>query len=104
MIPLLILSFRAAAGSGSSKTRNLILWLSLFSWTWILLAALRGGGALWDNPRYRTIMFLWQSIIAGYVWVWWRESGNAWFMRILAMEGVFLLVFTQWYGSRYYYL
>ena len=104
MIPLLILSFGAAAGSGSSKMRNLILWLALFSWTWILLAALRGGGDLWDNPRYRTIMFLWQSIIAGYVWVWWRETGNAWFKRILAMEGVFLLVFTQWYASRYYYL
>ena len=112
MIPMLILSFGAAAGSGrspervegSSKMRNLILWLALFSWTWILLAALRGGGDLWDNPRYRTIMFLWQSILAGYVWVWWRETGNVWFKRILIMEGIFLLVFTQWYASRYYHL
>jgi len=103
MIPLLILSFGAAGGSGSSKTRNLILWLALFSWTWILFAALRGGGDLWDNPRYRTLLFLWQSILAGYVWVWWRETGNVWFKRILAMEGVFLLVFTQWYASRYYH-
>ncbi|MCI0549865.1 MAG: hypothetical protein L0287_02805 [Anaerolineae bacterium] len=120
VLPLLILSFGAAAGSQSSKMRaersaalsgeavskgrSVILWLALFSWTWILLAALRGGGDLWDNPRYRTIMFMWQSIIAGYVWVWWRETGNAWFKRILAMEGVFLLVFTQWYASRYFYL
>jgi hypothetical protein len=101
LLPMLILSFVAAAGSGSGKTRNLILWLSLLAWLWILLAALRGGGDLYDNPRYRTILFLWQSILAGYVWIWWRETRNVWFMRILACEVVFLLVFTQWYASRY---
>lgn len=103
LIPLLILSFAAAAGSGSAKTRNLILWLSLITWMWIMLAALRGGGDLWDNPRYRTILFMWQAILAGYVWVWWRETRNAWLMRIVLMEVLFLVVFTQWYGSRYYH-
>ena len=104
IIPLLILSFGAAAGSSSSKIRNLILWLALFSWTWILLASLRGGGDLWDNPRYRTLLFLWQAILAGYVWVWWRETGNLWLARIVGMEVVFVLIFAQWYGSRYYHL
>jgi peptidoglycan/LPS O-acetylase OafA/YrhL len=103
LIPLLSLSFLAATGSSSSKKRNLVLWLALFSWTWIILAALRGGGDLWDNPRYRTIMFLWQSILAGYVWVWWRETRSAWLPRIIAMGGVFLLVFIQWYASRYHH-
>jgi hypothetical protein len=102
LIPLLSLSFVAATGSSSSRKRNLVLWLALFSWTWIVLAALRGGGDLWDNPRYRTIMFLWQSILAGYVWVWWQETRNAWLPRIIAMGGVFLLVFIQWYASRYH--
>jgi len=102
-LPMLILSLGAAAGAGSSKKRNLILWLSLLTWIWILLAALRGGGDLYDNPRYRTILFLWQSIIAGYVWVWWRETRNKWVIQILAMEAVFLLVFTQWYASRYFH-
>jgi len=102
-LPMLILSFGAAAGQGSRMMRNLLLWLSLLAWTWILLAALRGGGDQWDNPRYRTIMFLWQSILAGCVWVWWRETRNAWFIRIVAMEVVFLLVFTQWYASRYFH-
>ena len=104
LIPLLILSFGAAAGSRSNKTRNLILWIALFSWTWILLAALRGGGDLWDNPRYRTLLFLWQAILAGYVWVWWRETRNTWLTRIVAMEIVFVLVFAQWYASRYFHL
>lgn len=104
MLPVLILSFAAASGQGSRKLRNLLLWLSLVVWTLILLAALRGGADLWDNPRYRTIFFLWQSIIAGYVWVWWRETRNVWVTRILLMEVVFLLFFTQWYASRYFYL
>lgn len=101
LLPMLILSFVAAAGQGSGRMRSLILWLSLVAWIWILLAALRGGGDLYDNPRYRTILFVWQSILAGYVWVWWRETRNAWFVRVLLCEIVFLLVFTQWYASRY---
>jgi len=102
MLPLLILSFGAGAGEGSGKKRSLILWLSLLTWTWILLAALRGGGDSWDNPRYRTILFLWESILGGVVWVWWRETRNMWFMRVVLCEAAFLLVFTQWYMSRYF--
>jgi len=103
ILPLLILSFAAASGSASRTTRNLILWLSLIAWIWILLASLRGGADLYDNPRYRTILFLWQSILAGYVWVWWRETRSVWFGCVLACEIVFVLVFTQWYLSRYYH-
>ena len=69
----------------------------------ILLAALRAGGDQWDNPRYRTILFLWQSMIAGYVWVWWCETHNVWFVRVVACEVAFLLIFTQWYASRYFH-
>ena len=104
LLPGLILSFGAAAGQGLGKKRNVLLWFSLLVWTWILLAALRGGGDLWDNPRYRTILFLWQSILAGYVWVWWRKTHNVWFKRVVLCEMVFLLVFTQWYVSRYFHL
>jgi len=107
LLPLLILSF-GAAGFGvekkrSERNRNLILWLSLLVWTWILLAALRGGGDQWDNPRYRAILFLWQAILASIVWVWWRETHAAWFGRVVLCEVVFLIVFTQWYASRYYH-
>jgi hypothetical protein len=109
ILPLLILSSGAASGSvrrperveGSRKSRNLILWLSLLAWIWILLASLRGGADLYDNPRYRTILFLWQSILAGYVWVWWRETRNIWLLCVLGCEIIFVLVFTQWYLSRY---
>lgn len=103
LLPALIMSFGAAAGQGSRRNRNILLWLSLLAWTWILLAALRGGGDSWDNPRYRTLLFLWQSILAGHVWVWWRETRNVWFERVVLCEVVFLLVFTQWYASRYFH-
>jgi hypothetical protein len=103
LLPLLILSFVAAAGQASRKTRNLLLWLSLIVVLWILLSALRGGADLYDNPRYRTILFVWQAVLAGYVWGWWRETRNAWFTRIVLMEVLFVLVFTQWYASRYYH-
>jgi hypothetical protein len=103
LLPLLILSFIAAAGAKSRQTRNLLLWLALLVWTWILLAALRGGGDLWDNPRYRTLLFLWEAILAGYTWVWWRETRSIWLWVILVMELVFNFIFTLWYGSRYYH-
>ncbi len=103
ILPALILSFGAGAGQGAAKNRNLILWLTLLSWTWVLLAALRAGGDQWDNPRYRTILFVWQAILAGVVRVWWREVRSAWFVRVIACEVAFLLVFTQWYVSRYYH-
>ena len=103
VLPMLIMSFGAAAGQGSKKKRNLLLWFSLLAWTWILLAALRGGGDQWDNPRYRTILFAWEAIIAGATWVWWRETMNRWVARVVWCEAAFVVVFTQWYASRYFH-
>ena len=103
MLPVLIMSFGAATGQGPSKKRNVSVWLSLLVWTWVLLAALRGGGDSWDNPRYRTILFVWEAILAGFVWVWWQETHNAWFKRVLWCEIIFLLIFSQWYASRYFH-
>jgi hypothetical protein len=103
LLPLLILSFVAGTVERSETKRKVFVWLSLAVWGWILFTSLRGGGDQWDNPRYRTILFLWQAILAGVVWVWWRETRNAWLPRVVAMEGVFLLVFGQWYVNRYYH-
>jgi hypothetical protein len=102
LLPALILSFGTVSGSSFAPRRSLIQWLALLSWAWILLAALRGGGDQWDNPRYRTILFLWQAILAGVVAIWWREARSRWVIRVVACEAAFLLVFTQWYVSRYF--
>jgi len=104
LLPLLILSVVAGSNPNVGAKRTLFLWLSLLAWTWILLAALRGGGDQWDNPRYRAILFMWQALIAGHVWVWWREAKSVWFTCVVACEVVFILIFGQWYASRYFYL
>jgi len=103
LLPMLVLSFIVGPISGVERKRPLWMWISLLAWTWILLASLRGGGDDWDNPRYRALLFVWQALMGGYVWVWWRETRNAWFVRTLACEAVFLLIFTQWYASRYFW-
>ncbi len=103
LLPMLILFFAAGSGQGAEAKRRIFLWLGFAVWGWILFTALRGGGDQWDNPRYRTILFLWQAILAGGVWVWWRETQNAWLPRVVLMEIVFLLFFGQWYANRYYH-
>jgi hypothetical protein len=103
LLPGLVLSFWAAAGARSNRDRKLLTWISLVVWGWILLTSLRGGADQWDNPRYRTILFIWQAVLAGYVWVWWRQTQTSWVVRVISMELVFLLVFGQWYANRYYH-
>ena len=102
LLPVLILSFVAAAGQGSTMKRRVWMWFSLLVWTWFLFASLRGGGDQWDNPRYRAILFLWQAVLAAYTLVWQRETRSPWLWRILAMEAIFLLFFGQWYANRYF--
>ena len=104
MLPALTLAIWAESGTGAESNRagrGIRLWLSLIVWGWVLFTALRGGGDQWDNPRYRLILFVWQAILAGHVWVWWRETRNAWFPRVVAMEIVLVAVFAQWYLNRY---
>lgn len=101
LLPALIVAPAAAAGSSQAAMRKLWMWLTLVAWGWILFTAMRGGGDQWDNPRYRTILFLWQALLAGYVWVWWIETRNAWFVRVVIMEVIFVVVFGQWYVNRY---
>ena len=104
LLPALILSFWTGSSSSTGRNRSILLWLSFAVWVWILFTALRGGGDQWDNPRYRTILLMWQAIVAGHVWVWWRETRNAWVGRVIAMEIIFLIVFAQWYANRYLHI
>jgi hypothetical protein len=119
LLPVLVFSLLAAAGAkstkekrseftlseveGSDAKRKLWMWITFFVWTWILLSSLRGGGDQWDNPRYRTILFMWEAILAGYALIWWREMKSPWLLRVVAMEVLFLSFFSQWYANRYYH-
>ncbi len=101
LIPLLVY---AAVRLWKAESKSQRQWLGVFMAVvvvWILIASARAGGDQWDNPRYRTIFLPWMAILAGWGMDYLASHKDRWFWRILAMEGVFLLVFTEWYFSRY---
>jgi hypothetical protein len=88
--------------SRNEPRRFQIIWISIISWAWIMVAALNAGADQWDNPRYRAILLLWQVILAAWAWEWARSRHDAWLWRWLAVEVVFVGLFTEWYLGRYY--
>jgi hypothetical protein len=108
--PLLLYTFIAAWKNEDPRERRLWLRITVISWMWIILTALRGGGDQWDNPRYRAILLLWQALVAGYALACFipkggfRARSDSWLVRIFLVEGIFLAFFTQWYLSRYYHI
>jgi len=103
ILPFMIYSFIAAWRTPRGSERRVWLWIISASWLWILICSMRGGGDQWDNPRYRLILFGFEALVAGYAWVWWREHRDAWFTRIVAVEALAVLIFLEWYISRYFH-
>lgn len=102
VLPLLAYaSLRVWKIENPTKKRVMIL-LILAIWGWVVLASIRAGGDQWDNPRYRTIFLPWMSMAAAWAVMWSKEKIDPWLKRILLVEGIFLLIFSQWYLSRYY--
>jgi hypothetical protein len=102
ILPLLIYAPLAAWRTTPGRERRVWLWFSFFSWSWILICAIRAGGDQWDNPRYRLIFFGFEALAAGYAGLWWREHRDAWLPRIALLEIICLLLYGQWYLARYY--
>jgi hypothetical protein len=98
LVPLLFYAPFAIIRKESGSARRLLLWLTAAAWTWIIVSALRGGADSWDNPRYRVILIAVQAVVAAYAWV----HRDRWLVRWGLVEGIFVLVFTQWYVSRYF--
>lgn len=99
LLPLLLFAFRAVWKTPLPERRRWMAFLIL-SWGWILIAALRGGGDQWDNPRYRLFFLAFQVLLAAYAW----QQRDAWWRRVLWIEGFAVLIFFQWYLSRYYHI
>jgi len=99
MLPFLVYGLAAALFTRDPDHRLQRLWLNLVVWCWILIAAINAGADQWDNPRYRTIFIAWMAILAAWTWVW--RGRDAWFWRLLGVEGIFLLIANEWYVSRY---
>lgn len=82
--------------------RHIIRVFALIVWIVILISAFRGGGDLWDNPRYRALFACLQTALAAKIWVDARESHDPWMRRIAILACSMLVWFFPWYLYRYY--
>jgi hypothetical protein len=101
LLPFLLFSLRSIWKTSNKGERLAWLWLWLASWVWIIISAMRAGGDQWDNPRYRVILLLFQAALAAQAITWQRVTHDRWLGRLLAVEGIFLVLFGYWYISRY---
>ena len=101
LLPFLIYSLYSILKTADKRERLAWLWLWLVTWAWIILSSLRAGGDQWDNPRYRVILLLFQAALAAQALTWQRLTHDRWLGRVLAVEGVFLVLFGYWYAARY---
>lgn len=96
-LALLVYSAWRVAWRGSALLR----WLTALVWFNIFAAALRGGGDLWDNPRYRAMWFGWQVVLMAWGWQQYRSSRDPWLRRLTIALALALLWFVPWYLRRY---
>jgi hypothetical protein len=80
---------------------RLVLGIALVVWGVILIASLRSGGDLWDNPRYRVVYISLEAIIAGWVWFEQQQSRIPWLSWMAISLAIVLIWFIPWYLQRY---
>jgi magnesium-transporting ATPase (P-type) len=66
----------------------------------ILIASMRSGGDLWDNPRYRTVFISMLVVMVAWVWYSQREGRNPWLWRTVIGLTIILAWFVPWYLQR----
>ena len=102
LAPLLVYAIYSSFRAQPRRDRWVLLVLSAAVLVWLLVSSLRAGGDQWDNPRYRTLLLPFMALLAGWGLVWAREKRDAWLVRWLLVEVIFVGYFTQWYVSRYF--
>jgi hypothetical protein len=103
LAPLLVYSGIRAWGLTNREQRRVVTCSVIAVIIWVLLASFRGGGDLTDNPRYRVLFLPWMALLAAWAVTYALEKRDAWLVRLLAVEVIFLTVFTQWYFARYFH-
>lgn len=101
LAPFLCYSLLAVWKVQPERERRTLIWLAGFTIVWVLLSSARGGGDVWDNPRYRTILLPWLALLVSWAALWAYRQRDLWLVRIWMVEGIFLSFFTHWYLSRY---
>jgi len=77
--------------------------LLLLNWTAVFIASFRGGGDLWDNPRYRAIFASIQVALAAWAWGRRKTSQDPWLGRGLVMVLMLMAWFGPWYIQRKFF-
>jgi hypothetical protein len=98
---LILLVFATLRAWGRPGRGSLASGLALVVWGGILLASLRSGGDLWDNPRYRTAFTGLQAALVAWAWLEQQRSPNPWLRRVAVGAGLILAWFLPWYLRRY---
>jgi hypothetical protein len=98
---LILLVFATLRAWGRPGRGSLASGLALVVWVGILLASLRSGGDLWDNPRYRTAFTGLQAALVAWAWLEQLRSPNPWLRRITVGAALILAWFLPWYLRRY---
>ncbi len=96
-----IIAFRKSLPKNISEFR-IARALSLVVWGGILIASMRAGADLWDNPRYRAMFSGMQIALAAWVWVRYREYHDPWLKHVVISMGLVLIWFIPWYIRRYF--
>lgn len=100
LLPFLI--FAPLAALRLKYQRNLVLALCLIIWLGILVASFRGGGDMWDNPRYRATFSGLQVTMVAWVWVDNARRRDPWLKRFVIGSAIAFAWFLPWYLVRYF--
>ena len=102
LIPLLLYGLTRVWSVPDRAQRRVLVWAVLSLAAWTLVASIRGGGDMTDNPRYRVLFLVWMALVAAWAVPYALARRDPWFWRWLLVEAIFLGFFTQWYFSRYF--
>lgn len=81
--------------------RRRLIWVSLAVAAWLVIASIRAGGDMTDNPRYRLMLLPWIALLVGWTVDRIIQHRERWFAHFVTVEAIFLGFFTQWYASRH---
>ena len=98
LVLLFYASFLSLRGAGR---RGLAGALLLLTWGTILVASFRGGGDLWDSPRYRVSFAGIQLALVAWAWHQRQESADPWLRRGFGATAAMVFWFVIWYLRRY---
>lgn len=101
--PLLLYGLFSLPRIKDKGERTRMAWVVLAVLLWTCIASLRAGGDMTDNPRYRLLFLIWMSLASAWAIDWAYKQRDAWFVRWLLVEVIFLTFFSSWYASRYYH-